>query len=504
MKLDCEVVKDLYVLYKENELSLKVKTAVEEHLNQCEECRDVYQSERDFTDIIKQDIDKPSEKMDKKMFSRLKLLRMKIALVLIIAVSASIFGSSYSKSREYLRRDSERYLENVNHILVLLQGINHEGTSIENERIFNRDIDNYISNANENYEVYKRSLNFIEKKNLEDYYNRSSFELSVKSLIFTLNSRSNNGSWSNEDEKAYTMLLEELKSMQNILITEKNKLGNIFFKVKTSDIHASLNKVNQLALSYIRYNKFPDQIKQLSKDDIKKRLEFLFNVKGEKFIFEDRGDVECFFQMRVANDYAGYSGIIDKYTGRVIELDDGVWKSSGELISVEKVKTDVTTFLKKNFGEKFDFQLKELGINHNITANDGTKFYCFDVQFMYNGYKIGKSFNMRCEARTGKISLEGIHNWIVDSDLDIKNENLDIKARYSYEEALKNAKLLDTNKDQYKYNDMFFMKSRITGKYELVYEYKTKDSYGNESYLYINAVTGKREYQSYGYNYFSY
>jgi len=504
MKLDCEVVKDLYVLYKENELSAQVKAAVEEHLNQCEQCKKTYESESDFTDIIKQQVEEPPKKMDEKMFSRLKLLRLRIAIVLIVVISISIFGSSYYKSREYLRRDSLKYRNDICGIFGLLQTIKDEKAYINNEGMFNGNIDNIIDKSNEDYEIFKRSLNFIEKRNLRDYNKRSSFELSVKSLLFTLNSRSKNGTWSKDDEKAYSILYGELDNIQKNIRIEDNKLGNMFFTVKSSNIERSLNKINQLAFSYIRYNKFPEELKKLSKEDMKKRLEFLFNQKGEKFFFDERGDVECSFNMIIATGYEGYNGIIDKYTGKVIELYNGSWKNAGELISIEKVKGDMTAFLRRDFGGEVNFAIKDLGINHNITANDGAKFYCFQVQLMYKGYKIGKSFNVTCDARTGRIALDGTYDMVAGTNLDLKLENLDIKAKYSYEAALKNIGFLGVNMGEYKYNDMFFMKSRLTGKYELVYEYKAKDSYGNESYLYINAVTGKRDYQSFGYNQFSY
>jgi len=349
MKLDCEVVKDLYVLYKENELSLQVKKAVEEHLYQCEECKKTYESESDFTDIIMQEVEEPSKEMDEKVFSRLKLLRLRITIILIVVISISIFGSSYYKSREYLIRDRLRYRNDVCGIFGLLQRIKDEKSYIINE-----DIENIIDNTNEEYEIFKRSLNFIEKRNLEDYYKKSSFELSVKSLIITLNSRSKNGTWSKEDEKAYTILYRELDNLQKSLTTKENKLGNMFFTVKTSDIERSLNKINQLAFSYIRYNKFPEELNKLSNEDMKKRLEFLFNQKGEKFFFDERGEVECYFNMIIADGCEGYDGIIDKYTGKVIELYHGPCKNAGELIPIEKVKGNITSFLKRDFGEMFN------------------------------------------------------------------------------------------------------------------------------------------------------
>ena len=48
MKLECPVIKDLYVLYSENELSEEVRGAVEEHLGGCKECKNIYETGVNF------------------------------------------------------------------------------------------------------------------------------------------------------------------------------------------------------------------------------------------------------------------------------------------------------------------------------------------------------------------------------------------------------------------------------------------------------------------------
>ncbi|SHK35286.1 Putative zinc-finger [Hathewaya proteolytica DSM 3090] len=43
MKYDCDVIKDLEVLYHEDAISEKSKEVIEEHLKECEQCRRIYE-----------------------------------------------------------------------------------------------------------------------------------------------------------------------------------------------------------------------------------------------------------------------------------------------------------------------------------------------------------------------------------------------------------------------------------------------------------------------------
>lgn len=55
MKLECSVVRDLYVLYKEKELSKEVQEAVDQHLKNCENCTHIYEEEWNISDILKKE-----------------------------------------------------------------------------------------------------------------------------------------------------------------------------------------------------------------------------------------------------------------------------------------------------------------------------------------------------------------------------------------------------------------------------------------------------------------
>jgi hypothetical protein len=109
MKLDCPVVRDLHVLYIENELSLEVKDAVMEHLGECEECRKLYTENLGVSQVLNKDINEsPSSRLDESMLLKLKIGKLKVGVfVLAIVFFMSVFNY-YSSTRYDLNYDLSR------------------------------------------------------------------------------------------------------------------------------------------------------------------------------------------------------------------------------------------------------------------------------------------------------------------------------------------------------------------------------------------------------------
>ena len=123
MKFDCEVVQDLYVLYKDGDISENTKHNVEDHLKECDKCKAIYESEIEFEENLLNSLKQtPSDKVDEGLFLKLKIKRFKIGiamgLIIILLVCSSVgfssyFNNSYNKyiyGRKLLQRDI-RYAE---------------------------------------------------------------------------------------------------------------------------------------------------------------------------------------------------------------------------------------------------------------------------------------------------------------------------------------------------------------------------------------------------------
>ena len=86
MSLPCEIVKDMLVLYKDNTLNRESRTAIEEHLTNCERCRTYWES------VQKQKgetVSSPPERVAGKSRQRLKRI---VKLVIGITIAVVLLG----------------------------------------------------------------------------------------------------------------------------------------------------------------------------------------------------------------------------------------------------------------------------------------------------------------------------------------------------------------------------------------------------------------------------
>lgn len=97
MKLDCDIVQELYPLYAENELSPKLKKRIDEHLSSCDKCKMIFTEGEGFHDFIQADTEviQPDHSLDEKLKQSLKKQRYfqyaKMGLILIFSIAAIYF-----------------------------------------------------------------------------------------------------------------------------------------------------------------------------------------------------------------------------------------------------------------------------------------------------------------------------------------------------------------------------------------------------------------------------
>lgn len=110
MNLSCDIVRDLYVLYKSGNLRDGTRKIVDEHIKTCEDCRTIYEQKGGFQKIFieEKNLAASKETDDEKSILKVRGKRLRIGAVIgflvIVLVSSSLFAvSSYDS---YI---SERY-----------------------------------------------------------------------------------------------------------------------------------------------------------------------------------------------------------------------------------------------------------------------------------------------------------------------------------------------------------------------------------------------------------
>jgi hypothetical protein len=495
MKLECAVVRDLYVLYKENELSGEVKDSVGEHLKECSECRRVYEDGTDFQDIIKKDTDEqPSRKMDEKLMLKLKIKRLKIGVIFIAVIFAFYLYSSYVQSRMSLLYDVSRLESSLNDLY------NYLGFEIYNDAPY-QDIMRDIETVNNENSVITRDLNLIEKNALKKSPNGLFLNISLNKTLRILKARYKEGALTARDEQVFTKLqgfMNETFILANNehhslsrLMDGFGKIPALFDNIDAAGLSKGYDAINRLSLIYSQYNRLPDEVSPMTKADIENRLKAVFDLKDADISISPymEGSIalngDCQFDIRDGDFY--YNGYMDVYTGILQNITGGRTKndSKAELLPLESVETGVRNFLGRQYGSGFTFDIKYLGINYNFSSNTDMKVYSFKVYPLINGLRVNIPVFLHYNARDGYIvSMPGASYYYPAPDYSVDTA-VKVKAEGSI------SKLLPEIRDagDYKYSGTYIIMSMLSGKYTLVHAYE-KDV----SKIYINASTGKQEF----------
>jgi hypothetical protein len=486
MKLDCAVVKDMYVLYNEGELSKAVKSAVEEHLKECPECGRVYECGEGFQDILGE-AEKllPSKKTDEKVMLSLKVKRLKIAVMFVLAVFMITSFQSYYSSRKHLLSDISSAEHALWQIKLGMENVNTEAYAHYSAA----DTLHFI---NDRSNIINRNLNFLEKRALN-----GSAQLFIHprlvNLMDMLNIRYTSGSWSQTDEEVLVRLNENTLNAVKLLAIEKvalinlqsNRLLLFTHKANVRELSEIYADINLLTLTYYNYNRLPEEMTLAGEEDLKEKLTSLFGT-GEVKLHPQReytktsGIVD--FELKT-EDEQRYHGTLDAYTGDIISVFTLTAEYKGELLPREAVEENLTTFLKTLHQDNFNYNIEYSGINHNFTSNVDHQLYTYTVTPVFNGFRVDYPMQIRMNARTGRLYSLDTHKGTVPAFDAVDTDILIPQA-----EALIGLKLPQSIPIPV-YRETVLIKSFLSGKIQPIHVYSQ-----NHIKYYINAVTGKREY----------
>lgn len=495
MKLECPVIRDLYNPYVKKEVSGEVSEAVEEHLEYCEQCKHLYGNGRISEVILKKDQDEqPSIKNDKEMILRLrlKISRLKKALLLIATILLILLYSNYTQSRYNLLYDLSPAEQTLRNIYFTADDIKNDYANMIG---FTSDI-NDLDLDNQN-SIILRDLNLIEKYELKKVPNGLFMNFEVNNLYNLLKTRHINGTFTTRDEKAASLLKQYMNDITKIFTDVRLSLNKLYgsgklialiLPINIKGIAEDYDKINQLALLYTQYDKIPGELTRMSETNIKARLKSIFDFDDLNITFTPnikdsiRFNGACNFNIKQGSVY--YNGEIDAYNGNIKSLNSNSYNTKGKLQNLGVVKSKLKKLLERMYGKEQSFHIKYAGINYHFSSNEDIKLYSFKVSPTIKGLKVNSEFLIYMDARTG--NLNGILG-ISGHDFIVPNYDIDTIPRISPKDGLE--KLNISQKEDYSYSETIIIKSMLSGKYVPVYVYKYETNT-----VYVNTITGKQEF----------
>lgn len=490
MKLNCELVKDLYPLYKENDLSPSVKQEVEAHLERCENCKSVYESETGFDDIFAKDEKKfqPSDKLDDKIRLKMKLRRLRIFVTSLIVFFLMYGYFQYVDNRKTLLYEIssvEIALNQLNFSVERAKGsVNSHGSVIESIELFN-DRNNRIV----------RNLNFLEERARKNHEGQFHLFFNLKDFINVINLKYGTEFWTDKDEKAYETMVTYFDQYQRLLTDEHLTLDGVqqrAFSIKAlitpiaiSEMMDLQLKINQLAYTYERFQKLPNEVEILSRKQIAQEIkEQLMLEKGEVSFQFDQSPELIKSIGRYTFNVKGYHGTVDAYTGKINEINYHLETKEGKLLDEETLSKQLNNYLDNLYTPDFDFSISDMGINYHYTSNVDHQLNTYHVSPIYLGYRVKEKIRVHMDARTAKLSsIISLEEPRFNPALDFKESPITI----SQEEGLE--KIKQDEFTNIKFIETLWQPSDKSGMYELFHKYSTND----EQSVYVNAFDGTIE-----------
>lgn len=158
--IECEIVQDLLIGYADNVLNLASKKLVEEHLLECEKCKQKLEEIKNDVKYDKNSEQKEIEylkKVKKNINKKNKILRIiGIALAISIILNALVFNN-FRKKAHYMQ-------------IFLMDGISDEELYDIKQTIELQDSDAEIEYCSKQHELEKMKEKFKENANLLDSY----------------------------------------------------------------------------------------------------------------------------------------------------------------------------------------------------------------------------------------------------------------------------------------------------------------------------------------------
>lgn len=518
MKLNCEVVKDVYLLYKEDELSSNVKKAVEEHLGNCEECKTYYDEQAEYTSITARDkqLIEPSKKLDEKLKLKLKLRRLQVVLIFVLSMFVIYSYFNYVDQRKTLLYELQNIEQSVDVVKTHLDKDNlyyDENTS--------NNIKNSYYNLTNGYKRIERNLNYLERKEFEDKAYTLTINYEFLRLLEQMNQKSISNELTFEDKVAlgqmrvYFMQYEQLlnKEISKLeAINDKTDIKAILNTLNIEEIAKLTNEINQLSLTYYKYNKFPKDTERKSEQAIEEILTTTFNSPNADVTLNLYEETPYLYSFEVKDKDKLIYGGIDAYTGQFMNIIDKSASQEGSIfISEDEALTELNKKLKLIFGDGLDFEVTNLGLNYDFDRNREVEYdygfkknpenikhlmlYTYRVTPVKEGYEINSQYIMRVDARTGELVVMyldySFNTKLFDKTIEFNTPKTIIDIEDGLD-LIANEKDKYGEKINYEYAGTLYIRSKVTGNYELVHQY---NSYPFPMYTrYIKVGTGKEDF----------
>jgi hypothetical protein len=492
MKLECSIVKELYVLYEAQEMSPDIKKAVEEHLNNCPDCTRFYQNSYRLPDISSLAETQPSQKLDEKMSLKLKVSRLKAGVIFILAVFLLFINSNYNVKRQNLISD---YIRIANDISYLEQELRY----MENAEFPPNKWPHTLLKLNDQFLNLERNLNFLEKGSLREI-GQIDINTNYNNLLIKFVERALNGNLKEKDRKVVEIQGANLRNAVSIIRMEADRvsaagalfpIGKYFSPSKLKEVKEAINRINETSLLYTMHDSLPGEISAKTEKElyeiakIKVDTEGYTPLKTINFSLGGNGQGHLTFQGSDGREVLNVT--LDGYTGRLIDLGRVFFDppTSGELLPVESVQEKSLELIKRAFGEG-TYEVVYMGENYGTGRGDGSIAYTFHIYSKYKGIRLAPYAVLYYDGRSGKLLHGFMHNF------ENLQGSLSLSENFDHVEALENAAKINSRYKDYKYMEKLIIKSMVYGSYEVVYRYE-KDNRP----LFINARTGLIERMAY-------
>lgn len=476
MRLEHEVVQDLYPLYIENDLSPSVKTAVEEHLRECGTCREFYASGEKTSQINVMEEPSVSKSLDEKIILKMKLNRVRLVSIVLAGILFSMLFTEYMNKRENLFMATDGYygtLEEMGKMIDLVKNKEQIGT-LPVQQDINRFMEYNI--------MLKDNLNFIEnhqKKSTE--FSLSLNTQRLNAMFEVMKTKYNQDRWSETDESAFLALKDYFKDQRQEFREDYEKTHHGYSSylhiLDVKEMDKFYKNVNLLTYSYTRFHKMPDQIKPMNESEVKNRITDALDMDRDEIELEKESPVNALYVYRFENKN-GFGGDIDAVTGQITNYvgDTGPF-TDGPIMDQKQAEKKARFYLEKIYGKDPNLEVVSLGFNFNSSANDSRyKVYSFKAVPKVQGYSLYTPFEtetyLNLNARNGEL------------------ERFDHSRHVPSFESLNQVHFSSTS-DLTGEKQAVIIYSALTGNFELVYMEPVLENF--EDGKFISAKTGLEE-----------
>lgn len=496
MKLTCEAVEDLYVLYMENDLHPSVKKAVEEHLEQCEKCQKLYETGENFSkEEMKQEEQeiKPSPKLDNQIKLKLKLRRLRVIFLFFIAVVLVFSFFRYVDSRNNMLYEISTMEQPVRELYFELDKVKMD------EHVTFKTFST-VETINQGNERLNRLFNFYEKRIKENHPYHLGLHTSLSHFQDVLHKRYQFGYWNDRDEKALTQMYGYFEDVGRLLTDERLKLNNarnyhldaLFKPFPVAELEDLYLKIDRLAYTYSNFQKFPNELKVLSEEELKEQARYLAQepegeVVGSSWLNKEIRQTTGEYSLTLKGQKQNYHMSLDAYFGRLKSFMFHGYATEGDLLNEDQVQKQVEDILPRLL-DTTEFEVIDLGLNYQYNSNIDNQLYTYEVIPMYSGFPTNSKYRVYVDARTGKMtSFSSIENDFYsylnfrESDIafDIDKGRNEMKKKYpDY---------------KFSYIRTIYIPSLFSNQYELVHVYVGTNPDGFKTSYYLNVLTGKEE-----------